>query len=71
MESAHHHINREEKSYRAFLLRLWRVEAEGQRVWRFSLEDSITGERRGFAHLGKLITYIISEIIEAQNGDIS
>lgn len=49
--------------YRAFVLRLWAtedVEAHAL-VWRFSLEDTRTGERRGYATLEKLVAFLVSQ----------
>ena len=50
--------------YRAGLLRMW-VERRPQLppVWRFSLEDVATGERRGFADLDALICHLL-ELME-------
>jgi len=44
--------------YRAYLLRVWRVQQADRAVWRASLEDPHTGERRGFASLAQLIDYL-------------
>ncbi len=41
--------------YRAYLLRCW---ADAPGGWRFSMEDPHTGERRGFADLASLMTFI-------------
>ncbi len=38
----------------SFLLRLWQVEANGDLVWRVSLESAQTGERWGFPNLDAL-----------------
>jgi hypothetical protein len=43
--------------YCSFLLRIWVEETDG-RQWRFSLEDTRTGKRRGFTSLYKLIEYL-------------
>ena len=64
-------IDDQEKSskgngYRSFLLRLWRVDTEGKRAWRFSLENSVTGERRGFANLGELLVFLLDEVCDGQ-----
>jgi hypothetical protein len=54
--------------YRVFLLRLWH-EAGGAGtappVWRCSLEDPATGQRRGFASPEGLAGYLISVFGEA------
>jgi len=44
--------------YKAFLLRLWQVKQNGHEIWRASLEDSHTGERRGFASLEALMEFL-------------
>ena len=41
-------------NYLSFLLRLWQVQSEGVWVWRFSLENPLTGERLGFKDLTSL-----------------
>jgi hypothetical protein len=46
-----------DKSYRAYLLRLWcAADAE----WRASLEDPHTGQRRAFATLDKLVDFLVA-----------
>ncbi len=52
----------DEKKYRSFLLRLWQVDVKEIRAWRFSLEDPVTGERKGFAHIAKLMSFLMEEI---------
>ena len=47
---------------RVYLLRLWQVEDDGRFVWRASLEDARTGERRGFADLARLYTFLAEQI---------
>jgi hypothetical protein len=46
------------KKYLAYLLRLWQVDENGRPVWRVSLEDPRTGERRGFASLEMLMKFL-------------
>ena len=43
--------------YRSFLLRIWIEQTDGNK-WRYSLEDTRTGKRKGFATLEKLIVYL-------------
>ncbi len=62
-------INSGEMGYRSFLLRLWQVDTEGKRAWRFSLENSATGERRGFANLGELLVFLLDEVCDGQDDD--
>lgn len=69
MELDHQETSIGEMDYRSFLLRLWRVDTEGKRAWRFSLEDSTTGERRGFANLGELLVFLLEEICNERVDD--
>jgi len=47
-----------ESQYLSFVLRLWQVKSADRASWRASLEDSISGERFGFADLEALFTYL-------------
>ena len=47
--------------YCSFLPRIWVEETDGDQ-WRFSLEDTRTGNRRGFSSLMKMVIYL-SELI--------
>lgn len=58
-----------EMGYQSFLLRLWQVDTEGKHAWRFSLENSATGERRGFANLGELLVFLLDEVCDGQDED--
>lgn len=49
-----------ESHYQAYLLRLWMVEDEDISVWRATLENAHTGERRGFSSLEALYDYLNS-----------
>lgn len=54
-------------AYHSFLLRCWqeRNHAAGDAgVWRFSLEDSRTGKRHGFANLETLMEYLHAALQE-------
>ncbi|HJZ47859.1 MAG TPA: hypothetical protein VKE41_11860 [Roseiflexaceae bacterium] len=51
-------MTKEPPAYRSYLLRLWRVEHEGQSVWRASLESAQTGERHAFADLASLCAFL-------------
>ncbi len=64
MEFDHQDKDFGEMGYRSFLLRLWQVDTEGKRAWRFSLENSGTGKRRGFANLGELLVFLLEEICD-------
>ena len=44
--------------YRSYLLTFWEErsqDAQAPEVWRFSLEDPVTGQRRGFPGLEELV----------------
>ena len=43
--------------YCSFMLRIWIEPTDGEQ-WRFSLEDTRTGKRQGFASLEKLMAYL-------------
>jgi hypothetical protein len=58
------------RRYLSYLLRLWQASSGGELVWRASLEDPHTGERRGFACLAELIAYLEGEMRDRpQTGD--
>jgi len=48
------------RTYRVYILRTWQEEAvpSGASVWRFSLEDPQTRQRRGFADLESLMNFL-------------
>lgn len=48
-----------ELHYQAFVLRMWAEPQAEHQVWRFSLEDTQTGERQGFADLERLAHFLI------------
>lgn len=58
------------KKYHSYLLRLWMDDANGKRVWRVSLEDPFSGERRGFASLEDLCAYLEKKINDENLGDL-
>ncbi len=51
-------MDNEQRPYFAYLLRLWCVNANGDVVWRASLEDPHTGQRHGFASLDRLFEFL-------------
>ena len=55
-------MNREQGSYLSYLLRLWKTKSGGEGIWRASLENPHTGERKGFANLTDLFTFLDQEI---------
>lgn len=55
--------------YRSYLLTFWEersLDSEAPAVWRFSLEDPRTGQRRGFADLEALKAALEQEIVGRQ-----
>ncbi len=48
--------------YQSYLLRLWRAPGGINQPWRASLEDTLTGERTGFADLEALCAFLHSQI---------
>lgn len=55
---------------RSFMLRIWIEQTNGEK-WRFSLEDTHTGKRKGFASINQLKAYldeITSEVPDFSKG---
>jgi hypothetical protein len=50
------------RDYLSYLLRVWRTGSDESAVWRASLENPFTGERRGFAGLEDLFAYLQAQI---------
>ena len=60
--------------YRAYLLRCWAeasTDPNHSLSRRFSLQNPHTGERRGFASFELLLEFLLQELREASQGDIS
>jgi hypothetical protein len=57
-------------AYHSYLLRCWAESDETAElnVWRFSLEDPRTGQRRGFASLTELVIALQDELMETKQG---
>ena len=55
----------DERTYRTYLLRLWQVNLGPETAWHASLEDSRTGERKGFADLTGLCAFLEEQINDA------
>ena len=49
------------RRYVSYLLRLWQTQQEGALIWRASLEQASTGERRGFTSLADLFAVLEQE----------
>jgi hypothetical protein len=58
---------KEQPGYLSYLLRLWQVDPIRDRdqldskVWRGSLESSLSGERMGFANLEELLEFLLQQ----------
>jgi hypothetical protein len=50
------------RDYHSYVLRVWRTGSNESAVWRASLENPFTGERRGFAGLAGLFAYLQAQI---------
>jgi hypothetical protein len=50
-------MKNQKPDYRSFMLRIWIEQTNGEK-WRFSLEDTRTGKRKGFASINKLKAYL-------------
>jgi hypothetical protein len=59
------------RSYRAYLLRLWRAGSADRLSWRASLELPRTGERRGFGDLASLFAFLEAQLDRDARGDTS
>jgi hypothetical protein len=59
------------RTYHAYLLRLWRVNAGRSTMWHASLEDSRTGERKGFADLQGLMAFLEEQTSHADQHSVS
>jgi hypothetical protein len=57
----------DKKKYQSFLLRLWMEDINEERVWRISIENPFSGERRGFATLKDLCSYLKKMMTENKN----
>jgi hypothetical protein len=54
----------QQRRYLSYLLRLWRESGGNPPLCRASLESPQTGERRGFASLADLFTFLEKEICQ-------
>lgn len=50
-----------EPGYQAYVLRLWQAQSDSGLVWRASLHNPYTNERRAFASLGQLCAFLEEE----------
>jgi hypothetical protein len=61
-------VGRDQERALAYVLRLWRVTDGELSVWRASLQDIRTGERRGFAGLDGACRYLRARIALTSGG---
>ena len=59
----------EPRRYLAYLLRLWSVLSDEGPVWRASVEDPHTGERRGFGSVEQLVAFLEARMDDASQPD--
>lgn len=55
----------EQQGYVAYLLRFWQAGSGVPTVWRASLDDPRTGERKGFADLASLFAFLRDQLEES------
>ncbi len=59
--------------YKSYLLRCWqersRSQNEQSKLWRFSLEDTRSGQQRGFANLEALTAYLQAALAAEEEED--
>jgi hypothetical protein len=56
--------------YRSYVLTFWEERSRDPDtpvVWRFSLQDPRTGQRRGFASLEEMVDFLRTELVTHQN----
>jgi hypothetical protein len=53
----------------SYLLRLWQTPGGANEPWRVSLENPLTGERRGFADLEAALMFLRAQIVAASPPD--
>ena len=61
-------MSKEQRGYISYLLRVWQIRSADELIWRASLESPHTGERRGFASLVDLFTFLEGEISHVARG---
>jgi len=57
--------------YRIYLLTIWEERGRGKQdlaAWRFCLKDPQNGQQRGFANLTALVTALLEEVAQANEG---
>lgn len=51
-------MQKNQRDYQSYLLRIWRVGEKDQLQLRLTLEDTLSGEVKGFDGLEKLVEYL-------------
>jgi hypothetical protein len=59
----------EQQGYVAYLVRFWQISSGESIVWRASLDDPSTGERKGFANPASLFTFLCDQLGESSADD--
>ena len=62
-------MKKQRPGYLSYLLRVWQTGSKGDAVWRVSLENPFTGERRGFASLQDMLAFLRVQIDNAGQVD--
>ena len=62
-------MTQEQRSYIAYLVRLWQVDDVTSPVWRASIEDPHSGERRGFASLDDLWLFLKQQMDHTKSSE--
>src|SRR5205085_12687681 len=58
---------REQPDYMSYLMRMWRVPADGDHTWRVSLEEPLTQEVQGFKDLQSLFAFLLAQTGQAKS----
>ena len=59
-------MKNERRGYLSYLLRMWRTGSEEEAVWLASLTNPFTGEQLGFPSLQELLTFLQSQVDDAE-----
>jgi hypothetical protein len=64
-------MSQEQPPYLSYLLRLWPADADGETVWRASLESGLMDQHLGFASLDELFDFLrqCTEVFESNEGE--
>ncbi len=60
-------MDTDQHTYRSFLLRLWRSKSDATTSWYASLEDPVSGERKGFSSLTAMVDFLESNLTVTNN----